>query len=222
MKKKAGPPSLYNKALVAKICRPLAEGKRLRSICRDDAMPAISTVMRWLFDANHDEFSEQYARAREAQAEVRADEIVSIADDDTNDFTPDKDGKLVVDHEHIQRSRLRVDARKWIAAKLLPKPLRRQAATHGRGRRAGDLHHDAARREMTRQVVYNASPTLSRFHRSDAFVRAVRGPVGSGKSTAMSWEIMRRAREQKPAPNGKRRTRWAVVRNTYRELKDSL
>ncbi len=119
--KKKGRPSLYTDKLAAKICRRLAEGKSLRSICRDDAMPAISTVMGWLFDGDHDEFSEQYARAREAQAEVRADEIVDIADDDTNDFTADKDGKLVVDHEHIQRSRLRVDARKWIAAKLLPK-----------------------------------------------------------------------------------------------------
>ena len=71
--------------------------------------------------ANHDEFSEQYARAREAQAEIRADEIVDIADDDSNDFTADKDGKPVANSEHIQRSRLRVDARKWIAAKLLPK-----------------------------------------------------------------------------------------------------
>ncbi len=119
--KKKGRPSLYTEALAAKMCRRLAEGKSLRSICRDDAMPAISTVMGWLFDGNHDDFSEQYARAREAQAEVRADEIVDIADDDTNDFTADKDGKLVADHEHIQRSRLRVDARKWIAAKLLPK-----------------------------------------------------------------------------------------------------
>ncbi len=120
-KTKKGRPSLYTEALAAKICKRLAEGKSLRSICRDDAMPAISTVMGWLFDGDHDEFSEQYARAREAQAEVRADEIVDIADDDTNDFTADKDGKLVADHEHIQRSRLRVDARKWIAAKLLPK-----------------------------------------------------------------------------------------------------
>ncbi len=120
-KTKKGRPSLYTEALAAKICQRLAEGKSLRSICRDDAMPAISTVMGWLFDGDHDEFSEQYARAREAQAEVRADEIVDIADDDTNDFTADKDGKLVADHEHIQRSRLRVDSRKWIAAKLLPK-----------------------------------------------------------------------------------------------------
>ncbi len=120
-KGKKGRPSLYTAKLAANICQRLAEGKSLRSICRDDAMPAISTVMGWLFDGDHDEFSEQYARAREAQAEVRADEIVDIADDDTNDFTADKDGKRVADNEHIQRSRLRVDARKWIAAKLLPK-----------------------------------------------------------------------------------------------------
>ena len=119
--KKKGRPSLYTEALAAKLCRRLAEGESLRAICADKAMPAISTVMGWLFDGNHDGFSEQYARAREAQAEVRADEIVDIADDDTNDFTADKDGKLVVNNEHIQRSRLRVDARKWIAAKLLPK-----------------------------------------------------------------------------------------------------
>ena len=74
---------------------------------------------------------------------------------------------------------------------------------------------------MARQIVYDASPTLSTFHRSDAFMRGVRGPVGSGKSTGMCWEIMRRAREQKPSPDGKRRSRWVVVRNTYRELKDT-
>jgi len=120
-KARKGRPSLYTEALAARICRRLAEGESLRAICADKAMPAISTVMGWLFDGNHDKFSEQYARAREAQAEIRADEIVDIADDDTNDFTADKDGKLAANTEHIQRSRLRVDARKWIAAKLLPK-----------------------------------------------------------------------------------------------------
>ncbi len=120
-KRKAGRPSIYTQPLAVKICRRLAEGESLRAICADKAMPAISTVMGWLFDGNHDEFSEQYARAREAQAEIRADEIVDIADDDANDFTADKDGNLVANNEHIQRSRLRVDARKWIAAKLLPK-----------------------------------------------------------------------------------------------------
>ena len=61
---------------------------------------------------------------------------------------------------------------------------------------------------------YKPSATLARFHASDAFVRGVRGPVGGGKTTGCCQEIMRRAREQKPGPDGKRRTRWAVIRNT--------
>jgi len=73
----------------------------------------------------------------------------------------------------------------------------------------------------TREVRYRASRTLTNFHRSTAFVRGVRGPVGSGKSTAMCWEIMRRAREQIPGIDGKRHTRFVVVRNTYRELADT-
>ncbi len=77
--------------------------------------------MRWLFDGEHEEFWQQYVHAREAQAEVRADEIIEIADDGSSDFTKDDDGKPIINHEHISRSRLRIDTRKWIAAKLLPK-----------------------------------------------------------------------------------------------------
>ncbi len=109
-RRKVGRPSLYTEALTAEICRRLAEGESLRAICADKAMPAISTVMGWLFDDKHEGFSAQYARAREAQAELRADEITDIADG--------------VEHgasEAVQAARLRVDARKWIAAKLLPK-----------------------------------------------------------------------------------------------------
>lgn len=70
-------------------------------------------------------------------------------------------------------------------------------------------------------VVYTALPTLARFHASEAFVRGVLGPVGSGKSTAMCMELMRRARDQAPGPDGVRRTRFAVIRNTYREIRDT-
>jgi len=68
---------------------------------------------------------------------------------------------------------------------------------------------------------YDALPTLRRFHASDAFWRFVIGPVRSGKSTACSMELMRRACEQAPGPDGIRRSRWAVVRQTYRELEDT-
>lgn len=57
--------------------------------------------------------------------------------------------------------------------------------------------------------------------RSNAFYRGVMGPVGSGKSSACCVEIMRRGQEQRPDTRGHRRTRWTVVRNTYRELLDT-
>jgi hypothetical protein len=71
------------------------------------------------------------------------------------------------------------------------------------------------------EVIYRATPTLAEFHRSNAFYRGVMGPVGSGKSTAMCMEIIRRAQEQKPNSEGVRKTRFAIVRNTYRELEDT-
>lgn len=64
-----------------------------------------------------------------------------------------------------------------------------------------------------------AGPTVAAFHRSHAFVRGIMGPIGSGKSTACVLEILRRAQAQLPGPDGKRRSRWAIVRNSYPELK---
>ena len=79
----------------------------------------------------------------------------------------------------------------------------------------------ARKRVPAIHVVYNAEPTPSRFHASNAFYRGILGPVRSGKSVCCSMEIMRRIREQAPGPDGYRRTRFAIVRNTYRELEDT-
>lgn len=118
-----GRPSDYTEELADKICERLVEGQSLRAICADETMPGVSTVCRWL--GKHTEFREQYARAREAQADTLADEILDIADDAVNDWMERRrqDGSVdeVVNAEHIQRSRLRVDSRKWLAAKLQPK-----------------------------------------------------------------------------------------------------
>ena len=78
-----------------------------------------------------------------------------------------------------------------------------------------------ARAKKGIHLVYNAEPTLALFHMSDALYRGVMGPVRSGKSTGMCMEIMRRIKEQKPGPDGFRRSRFAIVRNTYRELEDT-
>ena len=71
------------------------------------------------------------------------------------------------------------------------------------------------------ETVYHATPTGSKFHKSEAFVRLIMGPIGSGKSVACCWEVFMRACAQKPHTDGIRRSRWVIVRNTYRELVDT-
>jgi hypothetical protein len=68
---------------------------------------------------------------------------------------------------------------------------------------------------------YSDAPTLEAFAASNARVRGVMGPFGSGKSTACVMEIIQRSMAQAPGPDGIRRTRWAVVRNTYPQLQDT-
>jgi len=123
-----GRPSDYTAEIAATICDRLAHGESLRTICKGDDMPATSTVCLWL--SKHKEFSEQYAHAREAQADYLAEEIIEISDDGTNDWMARRseaekgagvETGWVLNGEHVQRSRLRVDARKWYASKLAPK-----------------------------------------------------------------------------------------------------
>lgn len=120
----------YTPELGDLICALIAEGKSLRQITSLDNMPAVSTIMLWVMkgyrgDETYKAFSEQYTHAREAQAEVYANEIIDIADDDSLDrmFIEDKDGnvKAALNSEFVQRSKIKIDARKWTASKLLPK-----------------------------------------------------------------------------------------------------
>jgi hypothetical protein len=118
-KAKTGRPSSFSQAMADLICERLAKPESLRSICEDETMPSKTTVLRWLRQS--DEFRTQYARAREDQADAFADEILDIADDGRRDYVPDEDGHKVVDHDHIQRSKLRVETRKWLMGKMAPK-----------------------------------------------------------------------------------------------------
>jgi hypothetical protein len=74
---------------------------------------------------------------------------------------------------------------------------------------------------MNRTIEYTPAPTVGRFHASNAFVRGIKGPIGSGKSVGCCWEIYTRALEQAPGPDGVRRSRWVVTRNTYGELEST-
>ena len=114
-----GRSSEFTQEIADKVCESIADGISLRKICLNDDMPTKTTVFRWLI-ANKD-FSDQYARAREAQADTMADDILDISDDGKNDTYEDGDGNVRTDTDVIARSRLRVDARKWLAAKMAPK-----------------------------------------------------------------------------------------------------
>ena len=122
LKPKIGRPSLYSETVGAIILVRMVEGESLRSVCRDPALPDRSTVYQWM--NKNPSFAAQYARAREALVEHWADEIIEIADDGTTDYVT-KVGRNgteyeAVDQEHIQRSRLRVDTRRWLMSKLKP------------------------------------------------------------------------------------------------------
>lgn len=108
--------------LADKILSELETGRSLRDVCRDEGMPSEAMVRRW---AREDaEFGAQYARAREIGYHAMADELLEISDDGQNDWMErngeDSDG-WQVNGEHLQRSRLRVDTRKWLLSKALPK-----------------------------------------------------------------------------------------------------
>lgn len=129
-------------------------GASLRAICTDDEMPAMSTVFRWLAEDSDEgrAFSEQYARAREAQADTIFDEILAIADDGTNDYVEklraDGEKDTAFDGEHVQRSRLRVDARKWMASKLAPKKYGDDMRLRHADAEGGKLARDMSESEM--------------------------------------------------------------------------
>lgn len=117
-----GRPSDFTQETADTICERIADGESLRSICNGEDMPNKATVFRWL--AAHDLFRDQYARARETQADALFDEILAIAD------TPQigekrkikEDGGVEVSTgDMIEHRRLQVDARKWMAGKLRPK-----------------------------------------------------------------------------------------------------
>jgi hypothetical protein len=93
-------------------------GNSLRSVCASDKMPSAVTVFAWL--RTNDEFLKQYTRAKEEAADAMADEILDISDDGRNDWMEARGG-YVVNREATERSKLRVETRKWIMAKMKPK-----------------------------------------------------------------------------------------------------
>jgi hypothetical protein len=118
-----GRPNEYTQELADLICEGITLGYSVRTVLRPDSMPAISTFYRWIRE--NDEFQKQYARATEERTEAMSEDLLDIADDGSNDYmeAERKDGSsyLAINSENIQRSRLRVDTRKWLMSKMKPK-----------------------------------------------------------------------------------------------------
>ena len=120
---KTGRPSSYTEQMANLICIRLAEGESLNKICKEEGMPDKATVFRWL--ASDASFCDKYARARELQAETQFDELIDIVDQPPElSYVTDKNGELVevkFDSSYVAWMKLRVDTRKWTAARMAPK-----------------------------------------------------------------------------------------------------
>lgn len=123
-----GRPSDYTPELAALICERIGEGLSIRKLCLADDMPSPRSIYRWLVE--FPDFRQQYEASTNERIESLAEETLEIADDGTNDWMERKSeaekgaGVLtgwVLNGEHVQRSRLRVDTRKWFVSKLNPK-----------------------------------------------------------------------------------------------------
>jgi hypothetical protein len=122
----------YTVEMAHYICGEIAAGVSIKSLSTRDGMPSRSTIYKWL-DEN-DEFSKLMDSARKQCAHTLVEEMLEIADDGTNDYMmrqQENGAVMVVDHEHIQRSRLRCEARKWIASKFFPRAYGEKLALNG-------------------------------------------------------------------------------------------
>ncbi len=113
----------FDEAQAEQICERIANGESLRQVAEAMAIGSPSNIIAETQKNAH--FAAQYARAMDLRVDVMADEIIDIAEDGRNDWEEreNKDGSTytALNREAIERSRLRIDARKWTVSKLKPK-----------------------------------------------------------------------------------------------------
>lgn len=131
-----GRKSEYNQEIANKILDQIIEGKSLRTICKVRGMPHWSTIFKWIHDVEG--FAEHYAHARAESSNALFEELLDICDNGTNDWmeknAKGNDRTIWKAHgEHIQRSKLRVDTRKWALSKLQPKKFGEHFSTEHSG-----------------------------------------------------------------------------------------
>lgn len=112
------PASKYTQEIADKICSLVATtSKSMRTICKEVGID-YQTHLNWF--RSHPEYFDQYARAKEDQSDLLIEEMIEIADDSSEDEETTDNG-VRINSEFVQRSRIRIETRKWIASKLKPK-----------------------------------------------------------------------------------------------------
>lgn len=111
----------YSPDLAAKICDAIATSRGgLAQILKDNGINITTrSVYKWM--VKHEGFRVAYEKAREYQAEIFLEEILDIANDDTNDTIPNPNGGLSPNPAAVQRARVKIDVRKFAMSKLYPK-----------------------------------------------------------------------------------------------------
>jgi hypothetical protein len=113
-----GAPTIKTPAILEAILAGISLGKSARTMCIE---VGISQRVLWNWLANDQELMRNYLRAKELCVDAYAEEIIEISDDGTRDTYLDEKGREVVNRDVIARAQLRIDARKWYAARLAPK-----------------------------------------------------------------------------------------------------
>jgi hypothetical protein len=171
------PPMILTQSIKDAILLRTAQGESMRALGRDPALPSRDRMLKELVEDSR--FAAQYAQAREAMYAGWADEILEIADDGTTDYIT-KVGRHgheyeAVDQEHIQRSRLRVDSRKWLLSKLLPKTFGDRVEHEHGGEVAHrvDISGLSEREKMRRMALF-----MLEDQRAQAIEGETTGPTG--------------------------------------------
>ncbi len=156
-----GRPTDYTPELIDVVCSRIAQGESMRSITRDDSMPAMTTMFRWLRECAT--FRQQYETAKEESADVHADDMLDIADNQVDqpllvDGIPLMvEGKMVMikDAVSVNHAKLRIDTRKWAASKLKPKKYGDKIAQEITGKDGGAIEvADMSDREIARRLAF--------------------------------------------------------------------
>ena len=148
-------PTKYTEKLAKEICDTIAESsKGLKTLCKENPhWPYKRTIATWR--ETKPGFGAKYTRAKLEQTQMLADEIIEISDADNMDVSINEEtGEWVSDGQVVQRSKLRIETRKWIASKLMPKVYGDKVTHSGDADNPITITHEISGNELARKIAF--------------------------------------------------------------------